>query len=210
MNTIAMMNLEKFENEVTRMFDVLKNIMTSDTEDYKDSHYPFFNSLTYEDGIFLVYLGEYLKKFCHTTESDRTEEYRLEYEFRYIHIITGLFKKTFPNLNYEVYYNEKSDLWSHYDRKSDLWSLKYTPSNHTDDEETHVSKVTIHYDMKTDLSLLEDTPDITFQIDGYNTAFIIKSLSSVFGRPLYPKSTYDRVILDMMGYLVSIMTVTLL
>lgn len=200
MNAIIMRNLEKFENEVTRMFDVLKNIMTSDTEDYKDSHYPFFNGLTYEDGIFLVYLGEYLKKFCHTTESDRTEEYRLEYELRYIHIIGGLFKKTFPNLNYEVYY----------DKESYLWSLKYTPSNHRDDTETHVSKVTIHYDMETDVSLLEDTPDITFQIDGYNTTFIIKSLSSVFGRPLYPKSTYDRVILDMMGYLVSMMTVSLL
>ena len=201
MNTIAMMNLEKFENEVTRMFDVLKNIMTSNAEeDYRDYHYPFFNALTYEDGIFLVYLGEYLKKFCHTTESDRTEEYRLEYEFRYIHIIAGLFKKTFPNLNYEVYY----------DSSSYLWSLKYTPSNHIDNEEPHVSKVTIHYDMETDLLLLEDTPDITFQIDGYNTALIIKSMRTVFGRPLYPESTYDKVILDMMGYLVSMMTVTLL
>lgn len=210
MNTIVMMNLEKFENEVTRMFDVLKNIMTSNIEeDYSDYHYPFFNALTYEDGIFLVYLGEYLKKICHNTEPDRTEEYRLEYEFRYIHIISGLFKKTFPNLNYEVY-NVIYSLNDDYDEESDLWSLKYTPSNHTDDEETHVSKVTIHYDMETDLSLLEDTPDITFQIDGYNTALIIKSLSSIFGRPLYPKSTYDKVILNMMGYLVSLMIINLL
>ena len=198
MNAIIMRNLEKFENEVTRMFTELKTIMTSDTKEcYKDSHYPFFNTLTYTNGIFLVYLGEYLKKFCHTTESDRTEEYRLEYELRYIHIIGGLFKKTFPNLNYKVYC----------DKETYLWSLKYTPSDRT---KTHVSKVTIHYGKGTDASLMEDTPDTTLQINEYNTEFIIKLLSSVFGRPLHPKSTYDRVILDMMGYLVSMMAVTLL
>lgn len=201
MNAIAMKNLEKFENEVTRMFTELKTIMTSDTEECdRDSHYPFFNGLTYTDGILLTYLGEYLKKFCHTTKSDCTNCTE-ENQYRYIWIISGLFKKTFSNLTYEVYY----------DKESYLWSLKYTPLDHVGNIEEDAPKVTIHYNKETNVPLLEDNTDITLQLTDYNTTLIIKSLSSIFERPLplYLKSTYDKVILNMMGYLISLMKINL-
>lgn len=197
MNNIKVTNLEEFESEVRNMFNELRSIMLSGKKESDNvSRYPFFQDLDRDDGMFLIHLGEYLEKFSSKNNSNSPEEN----QYSYIWIIGRLFEETFPTLVYSI----------EYDKEIDLWLLKYRLSATISDNTGMVTpKVTIYYDGESYTPLEKLIPDITCQINAYDVKITINLLRGVFGRAYYDNSFYDKIILNMMRYLISLMKTNL-
>lgn len=197
MNNIKVTNLEEFESEVRNMFNELRSIMLSGKKESDNvSRYPFFQDLDRDDGMFLIHLGEYLEKFSSKNNSNSPEEN----QHSYIWIIGRLFEETFPTLVYSI----------EYVKEIDLWLLKYRLSATISDNAGMVTpKVTIYYDGESYTPLEKRIPDITCQINAYDAKITINLLRGVFGRAYYLNDFYEKIILNMMRYLISLMKTNL-